>query len=235
MAKLKRLTTPDSYPAAVAASDFVFLSGHMVFGDSFPASLDATVPSMVKTLAKSVLKPENLVKIHVSFRDTKDLPEFAKSFKGWFPEGTHPVVRYSSNPHLDAKILAIIDGIAYRKEVKMTTVKHLPTPFSYSAAVGAGDYVFLGLHRGFGQDFTAQFHDTFKNLKNTLAEFDLTLADIVKVNMWLKNIDDIRIYEKLFGEYFEKDKFPARMGATTQFIDADCLLMIDGVAYRNKD
>jgi 2-iminobutanoate/2-iminopropanoate deaminase len=110
--------------------------------------------------------------------------------------------------------------------------KYLPTPHSYSQAVAAGDYVFMGLHRGFGKSFTEQFHSTFIHLKETLANFDLVLADMVKVNVWLKNIDDVRIYEKLFEQYFEKDKFPARMGATTEFIDKDCLLMIDGVAYR---
>jgi 2-iminobutanoate/2-iminopropanoate deaminase len=114
----------------------------------------------------------------------------------------------------------------------MNDRKYVPTPHSYSQAVAAGDYVFLGLHRGSGKDFTEQFHNTFKFLKETLAKFDLTLADIVKVTVWLKNIDDVRIYEKLFQQYFEKDKFPARMGATTEFIDKDCLVMIDGTAYR---
>jgi 2-iminobutanoate/2-iminopropanoate deaminase len=114
----------------------------------------------------------------------------------------------------------------------MNNRKYIPTPHSYSQAVAAGDYVFLGLHQGLGKDFTEQFHNTFKSLKETLANFDLALADIVKVNVWLKNIDDVRKYEKLFGEYFEKDKFPARMGATTEFIDKDCFLMIDGIAYR---
>jgi 2-iminobutanoate/2-iminopropanoate deaminase len=113
----------------------------------------------------------------------------------------------------------------------MTETRYLPTPFSYSQAVAAGDYVFLGLHRGFGPDFATQFHDTFKYLKKTLAEFNLTLADIVKVNVWLKNVEDVRIYEKLFNDYFEKGRFPARMGATTQFVDEDILLMIDGIAY----
>jgi 2-iminobutanoate/2-iminopropanoate deaminase len=114
----------------------------------------------------------------------------------------------------------------------MSELKRIPTPYSYSSAVAAGNFVFLGFHRGFGDDFTTQFNDTFKNIKKTLAEFDLTLANLVKVNVWLKNIEDVRVYEKLFRNYFEKDKYPARMGATTQFIDEDCLLMIDGVAYR---
>ena len=114
----------------------------------------------------------------------------------------------------------------------MTEKEYLSTPYSYSQAVAAGDYVFLGLHRGWGDDFTTQFHDTFKYLKKTLAEFGLELDSLVKVNVWLKNIEDVRVYEKLFKEYFKKDKYPARMGATTQFVDEDILLMIDGIAYR---
>jgi 2-iminobutanoate/2-iminopropanoate deaminase len=114
----------------------------------------------------------------------------------------------------------------------MKEIKYLPTPFSYSQAVAAGDFVFLGLHRGFGPDFTAQFHDTFKHLKKTLAEFDLTLADLVSVEVRMKDIQDVRVYEKLFRDYFEKDKYPARMGGTTEFIDDDCLFMISGIAYR---
>jgi 2-iminobutanoate/2-iminopropanoate deaminase len=114
----------------------------------------------------------------------------------------------------------------------MAGLKRVPTPYSYSQAVATGDYVFLAMHRGFGKDFTTQFHDTIKYLKKTLAEFDLTLESLVKVNVWLKNIEDVRVYEKLFREYFKKDEYPARMGATTQFVDDDCLLMIDGIAYR---
>jgi 2-iminobutanoate/2-iminopropanoate deaminase len=114
----------------------------------------------------------------------------------------------------------------------MKDIKYLPTPHSYSSAVAAGDYVFLGLHRGSGKDFNTQFHDTFKHLKTSLAEFGLELKDIVKVNVWLKNIEDLPEMEKTFTPYFQKDRFPARMTATTQFIDRDCLLMIDGIAYR---
>jgi 2-iminobutanoate/2-iminopropanoate deaminase len=114
----------------------------------------------------------------------------------------------------------------------MDELKYMPTPWSYSQAVAAGDYVFLAMHRGWGDNFTAQFHDAFKFLKKTLAEFGLGLDSLVKVNVWLKNVEDVRVYEKLFNQYFAKDKFPARMGATTQFVDEDILLMIDGIAYR---
>ena len=115
----------------------------------------------------------------------------------------------------------------------MSAIQRIPTPFSYSSAVKAGDFVFLGLQRGFGEGFKAQFDSAFANLKAALAQFGLTLDRVVKVNVWLKNIQDLPEMEKRFNQYFEKDHFPARMTATTEFIDADCLMMIDGVAFKN--
>jgi 2-iminobutanoate/2-iminopropanoate deaminase len=232
MAEVKWLPTPYSYSMAVAVGNFVFLSGHLFFGDGFPDQLDGTYPSLVKTLAEFNLTPADIVKAHISLKDIEDFPKFIKCVPGYFKKDNYPIITTGSSQLLDEKMIGLMDGIAYSKEAKMKTIKHLPTPFSYSAAVAAGDYVFLGLHRGFGTNFTEQFHDIFKSLKKTLAEFDLKLDSIVKVNVWLKNISDIQVYEKLFNDYFEKDKFPARMGATTEFIDKDCLLMIDGIAYR---
>jgi len=114
----------------------------------------------------------------------------------------------------------------------MADIKRLPTQFSYSAAVAAGDFVFLSFHRGWGDGFTAQFHDTFARLTKTLAEFDLTLADLVQVQIRFRNVADVAVYEQLFKQYFEKDKFPARSGGSSEFYDADCLVMISGIAYR---
>jgi 2-iminobutanoate/2-iminopropanoate deaminase len=114
--------------------------------------------------------------------------------------------------------------IRQKNEENMAEVKRITTPFSYSSAVAAGDFVFLGLHRGFG--------NTMSRLKTTLAEFDMKLEHLVKVNVWLKDIQNVRIYENLFRNYFEEGKYPARIGTTTEFIDDDCLLMIDGIAYR---
>jgi len=116
----------------------------------------------------------------------------------------------------------------------MSHIKYLSTPYSYSSAVAAGDLIFLGLHRGFGDDFAGQLDDLFSGLQETLATFDLTLADMVKVHVWLKNIRDLPAMEKGFPIYFEANHFPARMTATTEFIDDDCLLMIEGTAYRGS-
>ena len=113
----------------------------------------------------------------------------------------------------------------------MSDVKRISTPYTYSAAVAAGEHVFLGLHRGAGKTFSAQLKDTFAHLRETLGELDLTLADLVQVRVWLENIEDLPEMERRFGEHFEEGQFPARMTATTEFIDDDCLVMIEGTAY----
>ena len=114
----------------------------------------------------------------------------------------------------------------------MPTFQRVKTPFSYSTAVVAQDTAYLGLHRGSGESFAEQLRGTFDGLTGTLDEIGLTTANLVKVTVWLKNITDLPEMETLFREFFPDGEFPARMTATTEFIDADCLLMIEGIACR---
>ena len=114
----------------------------------------------------------------------------------------------------------------------MSDIKRVTTPFSYASAVAAGDYVFLGLHRGSGDTFAAQFDGTMAAIQQTLQELGLELESIVKVHVWLRSIKDLPEMEQRFTRYYAPDTYPARMTATTEFIDDDCLLMIEGVAYR---
>ena len=113
----------------------------------------------------------------------------------------------------------------------MSEIKRITTPFSYSSVVVSGDFAFIGLHRGFGDSFTEQFASTFEGLKATLAELEIPLENIVKISVWLKDINDLPEMEKLFYNYFDEGEFPARMTSTTEFIDEDCLLMVEGIAY----
>lgn len=116
----------------------------------------------------------------------------------------------------------------------MPDVLRIPTPHSYSAAVAAGDLVFLGLHRGFGETFEEQLHDALRQVGATLEQCGAHLHDLVKVQVWLADVADLPAMEHAFVEHFPADGFPARMTATTQFWDADCRVMVEGVAYRGQ-
>ncbi len=112
--------------------------------------------------------------------------------------------------------------------------RHLGTQFSYSKAVEAGDSVFLGHHRGYGRTFEEELDDAVAAVAATLADFGLGLDDLVRVNVWLRNIGDVPAMENRFRDYFPTGVFPARMSATTDFFDADCRVMVEGIAHRSR-
>jgi 2-iminobutanoate/2-iminopropanoate deaminase len=104
-----------------------------------------------------------------------------------------------------------------------------------SSCVIAGDYIFLAHHAGHNNgnadDIVSQVRETFKNIKNTLSTVNATLDDIVDLKFYLKNKDDFRKGADVFREYF-KNGAPARMTIFTDFLDENCLCMIDGIVYK---
>ena len=75
----------------------------------------------------------------------------------------------------------------------------------------------------------------FESMKKTLDSVEATLNDMVQIHLYLKNLEDFDQAREVFYEYFDSGNFPARMGSTTSFLDAECLCMIDGVAYKPND
>lgn len=114
----------------------------------------------------------------------------------------------------------------------MTDIVRTSTPYSYSSAVAAGDFVFVGLHRGFGEDFTSQLDGALEGVAATLGAHGLPLTSLVKVHVWLREISDLPTMEHRFEHHFPAGEFPARMTSTTSFFDEDCLVMVEGIAYR---
>jgi 2-iminobutanoate/2-iminopropanoate deaminase len=102
-----------------------------------------------------------------------------------------------------------------------------------SSCVVAGDFIFLAHHAGgFDKnDIAHQVRASFERMKKTLASVNASLDDMVHINFYLKDLNDFDKGRKVFYEYF-KDGFPARMTLTTEFLDDDCLCMLDGVAYK---
>jgi len=111
-------------------------------------------------------------------------------------------------------------------------IKRTTTPYSYSAAVSTGDTIYLGLHRGRGNSFQDQLRGSLMYLKQTLEQHGSSLEKLLKVQVWLKDIDDLPVMEQIFFEFYPSGEFPARMTSTTEFIDNDCLVMIEGVAVK---
>ena len=102
------------------------------------------------------------------------------------------------------------------------------------SCVIAGDYIFLAHHAGGfdKRDIEHQMRAAFGRMKETLASVGATLNDMVQINLYMRDLTEFRKARNIFYEYFDKGCFPARMSLTSDFIDENCLCMIDGIAYK---
>ncbi len=107
---------------------------------------------------------------------------------------------------------------------------------TYSQAVRAGDTVYLS-----GQipldpstmtmvdgDFAAQAHQVFKNLRAVCEAADGSLADIVKLNIFLTDLSNFASVNEIMAEYFG-EPFPARAAVGVASLPKGAVVEADGV------
>lgn len=81
-----------------------------------------------------------------------------------------------------------------------------------------------------GDDIAAQTRQSLTNIKNILASDGLTMADVVKTTVLLKNIGDFAAMNEVYATFFEGD-CPARAAFEVAAIPKGALVEIEAVAY----
>jgi 2-iminobutanoate/2-iminopropanoate deaminase len=117
--------------------------------------------------------------------------------------------------------------------------ENAPRPLGpYSQAIVAGDTVYVAGQGGFdpasGKLMNASFEEeatrTFENVKAILEAAGATTNDVVKVNVYLADLNNFRAMNEIYKSYFGED-YPARatvgsaLLAGTQ-IEVDCIAVI---------
>jgi 2-iminobutanoate/2-iminopropanoate deaminase len=108
----------------------------------------------------------------------------------------------------------------------------------FSPAVKAGQYLFVSGQAGFydpktGQEIQgieAQTKQTLENIKEVLEAADLSLTDVVKVTVFLRNADDFGKMNEVYAGFFPKD-YPARSTAIVGLALPQMLIEIECIAY----
>jgi reactive intermediate/imine deaminase len=106
----------------------------------------------------------------------------------------------------------------------------------FAKAVRAGDFVYVS-----GQvpavdgevvvgNIVAQTEQVIANIKDVLALADCTLADVVKVNVWLDDARDFSSFNAVFQKHFI-DHPPARSTVQSPLM-VDAKVEMDVVAYK---
>ncbi|MTH95692.1 RidA family protein [Roseibium sp. RKSG952] len=105
-----------------------------------------------------------------------------------------------------------------------------------SAAVRAGEFVFLSGQVPFkpdgtltGGDIEQQSRQVFANIKSVLAAVGAGIEDVVKTTVWLTDKSDFPRFNQIYTEYFP-DAPPARSTVVSALM-VDAKVEVEVVAY----
>lgn len=120
---------------------------------------------------------------------------------------------------------------------KPSIVRHeIVEEYALSGFVEAGDFVFLGFCVGnVGQSVERQVEGALDDMENRLGKYGLTLNDVVKLDVLLRDVWNIPVMEEIFQRRFQ-GHYPARKTIQTEFAhkggQEGLLAQIDATAYR---
>ncbi len=108
----------------------------------------------------------------------------------------------------------------------------------YSQAVKAGDVLFISGQLPIdpktgefaGDDVSTQTKQALENMKAILKSEGLSMANVVKTTVLLKNIGDFVAMNEVYATFFDSD-FPARAAYEVAALPKAALVEIEAVAY----
>lgn len=108
----------------------------------------------------------------------------------------------------------------------------------YSQGVRCGDMVFISGQLPIdpatgafaGEDIASQTRQALTNISAILESDGLTMANIVKTTVLLKNINDFSAMNEVYASFFE-GAYPARAAFEVAALPKDALIEIEAVAY----
>ena len=109
----------------------------------------------------------------------------------------------------------------------------------YSQAVKAGGLLFVSGQLPIdpapgafaGDDIAAQTRQSLTNVKNIVAAAGMTMADVVRVGVFLQDMEHFGGMNAVYGEFFTGD-CPARAAVQVARLPKDALVEIEAVAYK---
>ena len=109
----------------------------------------------------------------------------------------------------------------------------------YSLGVWAGDLLFVSGQTPIdpatgvvaSDNVVEQAHQTIKNVRAILEAAGLTLDNVVKATVFIKNMNDFAAINEVYASYFQKP-YPARSCVEVARLPRDVLVEIEVVAAR---
>ena len=126
-----------------------------------------------------------------------------------------------------------------RKTLRPKSLDFQPRPaYPYSPGARGGDYLFTAGQVAWGEDgmlvgigdVRAQTRQTLRNIESVLGEGGATWDDVLKCNVYLKDIQDFQKMNEEFAKTFPNDP-PARTTVQALLAEEEILVEIEAIAY----
>lgn len=127
----------------------------------------------------------------------------------------------------------------YRMKKKAIYTKQAPEPGNYSQAVKYNGLIFVSgqtaddVETGepvYGS-VAKQTRLILTNIKNILEEAGSGMNKVLKVNVYISDMDDKKEMDKVYAEFFDQEIPPARIAMAVKGLDAGLDVEIDVIAY----
>lgn len=122
------------------------------------------------------------------------------------------------------------------KEIKTNNAPAAIGP--YSQAIEANGMIFVSgqipvdPHTGvIKNDVKEAAHQSLTNMKNILLEAGSDMSKVVKVSIFLKNIEDFSAVNEVYATYFDKP-YPARSCVAVKSLPKDVVLEMEAIALK---
>jgi 2-iminobutanoate/2-iminopropanoate deaminase len=122
---------------------------------------------------------------------------------------------------------------------KILYSKNAPEPIGpYSQAIELNNLIFtsgqIALDNNgvlVSEDIKQQTRKTINNIKSILIDNGSSLENVIKTNIYLKNMDDFNAMNDVYSEFF-KISLPARSTVQVAKLPKDAKVEIDVIAFR---
>lgn len=109
----------------------------------------------------------------------------------------------------------------------------------YSQAVAVNGMVFVSgqlpvnpENGKISEEITEQTKQSLNNIKAILEEGGLSLSNVVKTTVYLKDMSDFAAMNEVYGSFFAEQPFPARAAIEVARLPKDVKVEIDAIAMK---
>ena len=126
------------------------------------------------------------------------------------------------------------------KKLESITTKNAPAALGpYSQAIKAGQFIYISgqiplipkTMELVSDDFNEQAVQVFNNLKAIIEQAGCSFIDIVKINVYLKDLSNFQKVNAIMETFFIEKPFPARAAIEVSRLPKDVEIEMDAVVF----